>query len=82
MAPGGRDRGERRRGTTLLLAASARLYGALLALYPKAFRHRYAAEMRRDFRELSREGLEEGGGVELARVWTSALSDLALTALE
>ncbi len=38
MAPGGRDRGERRRGTALLLAASARLYGALLALYPKAFR--------------------------------------------
>ena len=72
----------RQRGADLLLAASARLYGALLFLYPKAFRRHYAREMRRDFRELSREGLEEGGGVELARVWTSTLSDLALTALK
>jgi len=44
----------------LLLAACGRLYGALLVLYPKAFRRRYEAEMRRDFRELMREGLEEG----------------------
>ena len=72
----------RRRATMLLLAASERLYGALLALYPEAFRGRYAAEMRRDFRALSREGLEEGGGTELARVWTATLSDLVVTALE
>ena len=52
----------RQRGADLLLAASARLYGALLFLYPKAFRRHYAREMRRDFQELSREGLEEGGG--------------------
>lgn len=83
MAPsdeGQRDR--RRRRAALLLAASERLYGALLALYPEAFRRRYAAEMRRDFGELSREGLEEGGGVELGRVWAATLSDLALTALK
>jgi hypothetical protein len=43
-----------------ILSASVRLYGALLALYPKAFRRRYEAEMRRDFREHSREGLREG----------------------
>ena len=54
--------GLRQRGADLLLAASARLYGTLLLLYPKAFRCHYAGEMRRDFRELSREGLEEGGG--------------------
>lgn len=66
----------------LLLAASARLYDALLGLYPRAFRRRYGAEMRRDFRELSREGLEEGGVTELARVLAEALPDLALTALE
>lgn len=72
----------RRRVTILLLAVAERLYGALLALYPEAFRRRYASEMRGDFRELSREGLEEGGGTELARVWTAAFSDLALTALE
>ena len=66
----------------LLVAASARLYEALLVLYPRAFRRRYGAEMRRDFRELSREGLAEGGATELARVLAQALLDLALTALE
>jgi hypothetical protein len=53
--------GRRRRGSAaLLLAASARLYSALLVFYPKAFRQRYAAEMRRDFFELLWEGLQEG----------------------
>ena len=66
----------------LLLAASARLYGALLVLYPEAFRRRYSDEMRRDFRELMLEGLEEGGAKELVRVWVQALSDLVLTALK
>jgi capsular polysaccharide biosynthesis protein len=66
----------------LLLAASAWLYSALLVLYPKAFRHRYSEEMRRDFRELMREGLEEGGAKELVRVLAQAHSDLVLTALK
>jgi len=66
----------------VLLSASERLYGALLLLYPKGFRRRYASEMRRDFGDLSREGLEEGGGRELARVWAATLSDLAVTALK
>jgi len=52
----------------LLLAASAWLYGALLVLYPEAFRRRYSEEMRRDFRKLMREGLEDGGAKELVRV--------------
>ena len=78
----GGDRGDRRRGGGLLLAASERLYGALLSLYPRAFRRRYASEMRRDFRDLSREALEEGGGAELAKAWGAAFSDLALTAFE
>jgi capsular polysaccharide biosynthesis protein len=86
MRPRGGGRGERhRRGSAfllLLLAASARLYGALLVLYPKAFRLRYSEEMRRDFRELMREGLEEGGAKELVRVWVQALTDLVLTALK
>ncbi|CAA9436895.1 hypothetical protein AVDCRST_MAG82-2514 [uncultured Rubrobacteraceae bacterium] len=81
MDSGDEDRRDRRRGKALILAASARLYGALLALYPEVFRRRYASEMRRDFRELSREGLEEGGGKELARVWGTTLLDLVLTAL-
>jgi hypothetical protein len=72
-----------RRGSVALLdllAASAWLYGALLVLYPKAFRRRYGAEMRRDFRELMREGFEEGGASELVRVLAQALPDLVLTA--
>jgi hypothetical protein len=74
MAPGGGrsggGRGDRQWAVLLLLlAASERLYGALLGLYPEAFRRRYGAEMRRDFAELSREGLGEGGGSELARLW-------------
>jgi capsular polysaccharide biosynthesis protein len=80
---GGRQDGDRaQRGRDLLLAASGRLYGVLLALYPRAFRRRYAEEMRRDFADLSREVLEEGGGAELAGVWGAAFSDLALTALQ
>ncbi len=83
MDPRDWDQGNRRRrGMNLLLAASQRLYGALLTLYPESFRRRYAAEMRRDFRELSREGLEEGGGSELVRVWATTLSDLVVTALK
>jgi capsular polysaccharide biosynthesis protein len=38
--------------------------------------------MSRDFRELSREGLQEGGSTELMRVWVQAFSDLVLTALK
>jgi len=83
MGPRDEGQGNRhRRGTGFLLVASQRLYGALLALYPKAFRRRYAAEMRRDFADLSREALEEGGGAELVRVWGAAFSDLAITAFE
>ena len=87
MIPRGGGRGERhRRGSTFLLlhllAATTWLYGGLLVLYPKAFRLRYEAEMRRDFRELLREGLQEGGSIELVRVWAQVFSDLVLTALK
>jgi capsular polysaccharide biosynthesis protein len=74
--------GGRPAGAALLLTASELIYGALLALYPRAFRERYAEEMRRNFANLSREGLEEGGGTKLVRVWGGAFSDLALTALQ
>jgi capsular polysaccharide biosynthesis protein len=82
MASSDRGLGDRRHAAALLLAASERFYGALLVLYPKAFRSRYAAEMRQDFAHLSREGLAEGDGTELARVWGAAFSDLAVTALK
>ena len=81
MIPRGGPPGPRRRGSAallmLLLAASAWLYGALLVLYPKAFRRRYSEEMRQDFRELMLEGLEEGGATELVRVWVATLSVFA-----
>jgi capsular polysaccharide biosynthesis protein len=77
----GGGQGDRRLWAALLLAASVWLYGVLLVLYPKAFRNRYASEMQRDFEDLAWEGLEEGGGRELARVWAATLSDLAVTAL-
>jgi hypothetical protein len=73
MRPRGGPPGPPRRGSAaalmlLLIAASGRVYGTLLVLYPKAFRRRYGAQMRRDFRELMLEGLEEGGAKELVRV--------------
>lgn len=82
MGPRDEGPGDRRRTVPLLLLASEWLYGALLTLYPRAFRHRYAEEMRRDFGELSREGLEVGGATELAGIWAASFSDLALTALK
>lgn len=85
MSPRGGPPG-RRRGRAfllvILLAAFGRLYDALLVLYPKAFRRRYSEEMRRDFRELLREGLQEGGTTELVRMLAQAFSDLVLTALK
>jgi hypothetical protein len=58
-----------------------RLNSALPELYPNAFRRRYSEEMRRDFRELMLEGLQEGT-TELVRVLAQAFSDLVLTALK
>jgi hypothetical protein len=40
MTPSDEDRADRRRKTARLLAASERLYGALLGLYPTPFRRR------------------------------------------
>ena len=86
MIPRNGPPGPRRRGSAallmLLLAACGRLYSALLMLYPETFRRRYSEEMRRDFSELLREGLEEGGAKELVRVLAQAHSDLVLTALK
>ena len=66
----------------LLLAVSAGFYGELLVLYPKAFRRRYAAEMRQDFSELVREGLHDGGTTESVRVLAQAFWEPVLTALK
>ncbi len=73
--------GRRRRGVLPSCCSSLllRLNSALLVLYPNAYRRRYEAEMRRDFRELMLEGLQEGA---LVRVLAQAFSDLVLTALK
>ena len=71
----------RRRARFLVLLVFAWFYGALLFLYPKSFRLRYSAELRRDFFNLSREALREGGVLGVARVWAQAFSALVLTAI-
>src|ERR687894_564641 len=71
----------RHRARFLVLLVFAWFYGALLLLYPKSFRLRYSAELRRDFFGLSREALQEGGYLGLARVWAYAFSTLALTGI-
>jgi hypothetical protein len=48
-------------GCSVGLMENGLLCGALLVLYPNAFRRRYSEEMRRDFRELLLEALQEGG---------------------
>jgi hypothetical protein len=71
----------RRRGRFLVLLVCAWFYGTLLFLYPKSFRLRYSAELRRDFFGLSREALREGGILGVVRVWAHAFSALALTGI-
>jgi hypothetical protein len=71
----------RRRARFLVLLVFAWFYGALLFLYPKSFRLRYSAELRRDFFSLSREALREGGILGVVRVWAYAFSALVLTAI-
>ena len=70
-----------RRGRFLVLLVIAWFYGALLFLYPKSFRLRYSAELRRDFFGLSREALREVGILGVLRVWAYAFSSLALTGI-
>ena len=76
-----RGRGPRRRARFLVLVVCAWLYGALLVLYPKAFRLRYSGELRRHFFGLSREALRERGVLGVVRVWAHAFSALVLTAI-
>ena len=71
----------RRRARFLVLLIFAWFYGALLFLYPKSFRLRYSAELRRDIFGLSREALREGGILGVVRVWAHAFSALVLTGI-
>jgi hypothetical protein len=61
---------------------SERAYRSLLRAYPRGLRDGYGDEMALCFRDLCREGLEEGGGSGLAALWTRTLPELFYTALK
>jgi hypothetical protein len=61
---------------------SERAYRFLLRAYPRELRGEYGEEMARLFRDLCREGVEDGGGLRLAALWARALPELLCTALK
>ena len=79
MAP---PRGPRPGGHERFVGASERAYRFLLRAYPRGLRDGYGDEMARCFRDLCREGLEDGGGLGLAALWARTLTELLCTALE
>jgi hypothetical protein len=64
------------------LIFSARLYQALLAVYPVDFRQDYSGQMLQVFRDSSRRALRESGAAELASLWGRTLVDTLQTAIE
>jgi len=67
------------------VGASERVYRFLLRAYPRGLRDGYGDEMARCFRDLCREGLENGGGggfLGLAALWARALPELFYTAIK
>lgn len=58
-----------------------RVYGLLLAAYPRRFRDTYGSQMAQAFSDLLREERQRGDSAWLIRIWGRALSDLAVSAL-
>ena len=79
MAP---STGPRPRGHGRAVGTSERAYRSLLRAYPRGLRDGYGDEMALCFRDLCREGLEEGGGSGLAALWARTLPELFYTALK
>ena len=77
-SPGGPSTGGHERA----VGTSERVYRSLLRAYPRGLRDEYGEEMARCFRDLCREGLEDGGGVGLAALWARTLPELLYTALK
>jgi hypothetical protein len=75
-------RGPRPRGHERAVGVSDRAYRSLLRAYPRGLRGEYGEEMARLFRDLCREGLEDGGGLGLAALWARTLPELLYTALK
>ncbi len=71
-----------RRGHERAVGTSERAYRSLLRAYPRGLRDEYGDEMARCFRDLSREKLEDGGGLGLAALWARTLPELVYTALK
>jgi hypothetical protein len=65
-----------------MVCFSEALYGALLHLYPRAFRQEFDAPMRRVFRDCCRQAQAERGVVGLLSLWVRVMGDLAVTALQ
>ena len=63
------------------LSGSERIYGALLAAYPKEFRRAHGREMAQVFRCMCHEEVVSGGRGGLTRLWVRTLLDLLATAL-
>jgi hypothetical protein len=74
-------RGPRQGGHERVLGISEQAYRALLRAYPRGFRDEYGDEMARCFRDLCREGLEDGG-LGLAALWARTLPELLYSALK
>jgi len=70
------------RGNGRAVGISERVYRSLLRAYPREVRAEYGDEMVRCFRDLCREGLQEGGGLGLAAVWARTLPEMLYTALK
>jgi hypothetical protein len=66
----------------LAVRASARLYRALLFLYPASFADEFGAPMVQAFRDLAEAAAAEGGLVGLLLVWPRVLRDLASSTAE
>jgi len=64
------------------LTYSARLYGALLNVYPSEFRRVYGGPMRQVFRDCCRRALHEAGPSGLLDLWAWTMLDTAQAALE
>jgi hypothetical protein len=58
-----------------------RVYGLLLAAYPRRFRDTYGSQMAQAFSDPLREERQRGDSAWLIRIWGRALSDLAVSAL-
>ncbi len=64
-----------------VLSLSDGVYRLLLAAYPKAFRHRYAAPMAQVFRDTCRLAYQQSGVPGVMRLWLPAVGDFVSNAL-